>query len=190
MSYMLDIVGSMVIAAVVVLVLLTLNLNIISSSSENLNTNIAQRELTTAVSVLEYDLFKIGYRVSTDKIAIADSNEIKFYTDFDDNGIRDSIHYYLGTTSELNSTTNPSDRPLYRTENNDTVKTKFPVVDFNLVYTDSTGNVIDYTSLGNQSSRNLIKTIAVLLAVESGEPVEGNYQTSQWEKKISPKNLR
>lgn len=190
MAYLLDILGSMVIASVVIMILLVLNLNIISSSGENLNANIAQRDLTTTVSVLEYDLFKTGYRVSGSKIAIADSNEIKFYTDFDNNGTRDSIHYYLGNVSELSSTSNPLDRPLYRAENDNILKTKFSVVDFNLTYYDSIGNSIDYALLNNQAARNFIKTIKVVLAIESGEHIEGEYQNSKWQKKITPKNLR
>ena len=190
MAYMLDIVGSMVIGSVVVLILLVLNLNIISSSGENLNTNIAQRDLTTTVWVMEYDMYKMGYRVSGSKIAIADSNEIKFYTDLDNDGNQDSIHYFLGELSEYNSTSNPDDRPLYRRENSDNVATAFSIVNFNLTYLDSIGKAIDYAALQNQSSRALVRTINVRLAIESGEPIEGIYQTSRWEKKITPKNLR
>ena len=190
MAHMLDIVGSMVIGAVVVLILLVLNLNIISSSSENLNTNIAQRDLTTAVWVMEYDMYKMGYRVSGGKIAIADSNELKFYTDLDNDGNQDSIHYFLGELSEYSSTSNPDDRPLYRRENSNYVATAFSVVKFNLTYHDSIGNAIDYAALQNQSARALVRTINVGIAIESGEPIEGIYQTSQWEKKITPKNLR
>ncbi len=190
MAYLLDIVGSMVIGSVVVLILLMLNLNIISSSSENLNTNIAQRDLTTATWIMEYDFYKMGYRVSGSKLAIADSNEIKFYTDLDNDGNQDSIHYFLGDLSEYSSTSNPDDRPLYRKENNNSFATAFSIVEFNLTYHDSVGNAIDYTSLKNQSSRALVKTINIMLAIESGEPVEGNYQVSRWMKKITPKNLR
>ena len=190
MAYFLDIVGSMVIGSIVVLILLVLNLNIISSSSENLNTNIAQRDLTTAVWVMEYDLYKIGYRTTGSKLATADSSEIKFYTDLDNDGNQDSIRYYLGNVSEYSSTSNPLDRPLYRQENNDSVSTAFPVVNFSLAYHDSIGNRINYASLTNQTTRDNVRSITVKLAIESGEPIDGNYQTSQWEKKITPKNLR
>lgn len=190
MAHMLDIVGSMVIGSVVVLILLVLNLNIISSSSENLNTNIAQRDLTTCVWVMEYDFYKMGYRVSGSKIAVADSNELKFYTDLDNDGNQDSIHYFLGELSEYSSTSNPDDRPLYRKENNDNVATAFSVVEFTLAYHDSIGNIIDYASLTGPAARGIVRTINVRLAIESGEPIEGNYQISQWEKKITPKNLR
>ena len=190
MAYLLDIVGSMVIGSIVVLILLLLNLNIISSSSENRNTNIAQRDLTTAVWVMEYDLYKTGYRVAGSKIAIADSNEIKFYTDLDNDGSKDSIHYYLGNISEFSSTSNPLDRPLNRQENDNSIATAFRVVDFNIAYHDSIGNILNYSLLNNQAGRDFIKTMSVILTIESGEHIEGKYQNSRWEKKITPKNLR
>ena len=75
-------------------------------------------------------------------------------------------------------------------ENNDSVSTAFPVVNFSLAYHDSIGNRISYASLTNQTTRDNVRSITVKLAIESGEPIDGNYQTSQWEKKITPKNLR
>ena len=190
MGYFLDIAGSFVIGSIVVLILLIINLNIISSSRENLNTNIAQRNLSTIIEVIEYDLFKIGYRVKGSKIEIADSNEIKFYTDLDNNGARDSIHYYLGNVSDYSSTQNPLDLPLYRVKNDETQKTEFSVVNFNLTYSDSIGNTIDYALLKSQASRNIIKTINVKLSVESTEYIDSVYQNSKWQKKITPRNLR
>ncbi|MCZ6703842.1 MAG: hypothetical protein O6940_12495, partial [Ignavibacteria bacterium] len=178
------------IGSFVVLILLVLNLNIMSHTTENLNTNFAQRDLTTTVWIIEYDLFKIGYRVTGNKIEIADSNEIKFYSDFNNNGTIDSIHYYLGNVSVFGSTPNPLDRPLYRKENNNSNIAQFPVVDFALTYSDSIGNDIDYALLSSPAVRNTIRTIKVKLKVESNEPINGIYQVSQWEKKITPKNLR
>ena len=188
MGYLLDVVGSMVVGSFVVLIILVLNLHIVTTSAENLNTNITQRDLTTAAFVMEHDLYKIGYRVNGSKIAIADSNEIRFYTDSDNNGTQDSIHYSVGDISNYSSTQNPLDRPLYRQENNDTT-TAFSVVEFNLVYHDSIGNILDYGQLTTQAGRDYIKIINIALTIESGEPIDGNYQTSRWGRKITPKNL-
>ena len=190
MGDFLDIAGSFIIGSMVVLILLVLNLNIISSSGENLNTNIAQRNLSTAIEVIEYDLFKIGYRVKGSKIEIADSNEIKFYADLNNNGEHDSIHYYLGNVFDYSSTPNPLDLPLYRAENSKTRKTEFSVVNFHLAYSDSIGNTIDYALLKSQTSRDIIKTINVKLSVESATYIDSVYQKSMWQKKITPRNLR
>jgi hypothetical protein len=92
--------------------------------------------------------------------------------------------------SARSSTSNPLDRPLYRQENNDSLATAFRVVDFNIAYHDSIGNILNYSLLNTQAGRNFIKTMSVILTIESSEHIEGKYQNSQWKKKITPKNLR
>ena len=111
MSYLLDIVGSMIIAAMVVMILLAVNINNTASSSVILFTTIEQRKITDASELIEYDFYKIGYRIPDEKIFVADSNEIKFYSDIDDNNVVDTIHYYVGNTSDLSYTSNPKNKP-------------------------------------------------------------------------------
>jgi len=191
MGYLLDIVGSMIIATMVVMILLAVNINNTASSSVILFTTIEQRKITDASELIEYDFYKIGYRISDEKISIADSNEIKFYSDIDDNDVVDTIHYYVGNTSDLSYTTNPDDKPLYRQRNNhDSLLTEIPVVDFNLSYFDSIGNSLDYSSLTNSAGRELIRSIKIKISVESDELYADEYRASEWKKKISPKNLR
>lgn len=191
MGYLLDIVGSFIIAGMVVMILLAVNINNNASSNAILFTTIEQQKIADVSELIEYDFYKLGYRVSGEKIAIADSNEIKFYTDIDDNDVTDSIYYYLGELSGMESTTNPNDRLLYRNRNNeDSVSTNYPVVDFNLTYFDSIGNTLDYASLVKSEERALIKSIMIEIRVESGELYDDEYRISAWKKKISPKNLR
>ncbi len=191
MGYLLDIVGSMIIATMVVMILLAVNINNTASSSVILFTTIEQRKITDASELIEYDFYKIGYRIPDEKISIADSNEIKFYSDIDDNDVVDTIHYYVGNTSDLSYTTNPDDKPLYRQRNNhDSLLTEIPVVDFNLSYFDSIGNSLDYSSLTNSAGRELIRSIKIKISVESDELYADEYRASEWKKKISPKNLR
>lgn len=190
MSYFLDIAGSVVVGAIVLLILTTLNLNISAASGENLFLNIAQRDITTTAEVLEHDLYKIGYRIPGEKIAIADSSEIKFYADIDDDGIDDSIHYFLSDLKKLSNTPNPNDRVLYRDKNDDAIKTEFSVVRFNLSYCDSSGQQINYASLSSSAEREKIKSINTDMKMESHDPIDGNYLPAEWKKKITPKNLR
>jgi len=197
MSYLLDIVGSMIIAAMVVMILLAVNINNTASSSVILFTTIEQRKITDASELIQYDFYKIGYRIPDEKISVADSIEIKFYTDIDNNSSIDTIHYYLGSTYDLSYTTNPNDKPLYRQRNYvDSTNTpiellnEVQIVDFNLSYYDSIGNSLDYSALTNSAVRDLIKSIKIQITVESDELYADEYQTSEWKKKISPKNLR
>ncbi len=191
MSYLLDIVGSFIIAGMVVMILLAVYINNSASSSVILFTTIEQRKITDVSELIEYDIYKIGYRIPDEKISIADSNEIKFYTDINNDDLADSVHYYLGETTDLSSTTNPNDKLLHRRRNNqDSLSTEIPVVDFNLSYYDSLGNSLDYSSLTSSAGRALIKSIKIKITVESDEMYDDEYRTSEWKKKISPKNLR
>ena len=191
MSYLLDIIGSMIIAAMVVMILLAVNINNTASSSVILFTTIEQRKITDASELIQYDFYKIGYRIPDEKISVADSNEIKFYTDIDNNNEIDSVHYFVGNTTDLSYTSNPNDKPLYRQRNNhDSLLTEIPVVDFNLSYYDSLGNSLDYSALTNSAVRDLIKSIKIKITVESDELYADEYRASEWKKKISPKNIR
>jgi hypothetical protein len=191
MAYLLDILGSVIIAGMVVMILLTVNINTTTSSSALLFTTIEQRKITAATELIQYDFYKLGYRISDEKISVADSNEIKFFTDIDNNDVVDTIHYYVGETTDLSYTTNPNDKPLYRQRNwQDSLLAEIPVVDFNLSYYDSIGNSLDYSSLTSAAGRDLIKSIKIKITVESDEMYADEYRTSEWKKKISPKNLR
>jgi len=191
MGYLLDILGSVVIAGMVVLILLTVNINTTASSSVILFTTIEQRKIMDVSELIQYDFYKLGYRISDEKISVADSNEIKFFTDIDNNDVIDSIHYYVGYTTDLSYTSNPNDKPLYRQRNyQDSLLAEIPVVDFNLSYFDSLGNTLDYSSLTNSAGRKLIKSIKIKIKVASDEMYADEYRTSEWKKKISPKNLR
>lgn len=189
MQYWLDIVGSFLIGGLILLILINLNLSISNSAVENLNTNLSQGNLTSTSYIIEHDIYKIGYRVSGEKIVTADSTELKFYTDIDNNGTKDSIHYFLGDPAQMYFTFNPDDRLLYRVMNNEKAKSSIIVVDFNLTYYDSLGSAMDYASLKNPSIRERVKTISVNMSVESPEPVDGEYQGAEWKKNIIAKNL-
>lgn len=189
MGYLLDIVGSFIIAGMVIMILLAVNINNSASSSVILFTTLEQQNVNAVSELIEYDFYKIGYRISDEKIAIADSNEIKFYTDIDNNEFADSIHYYLGKTTDLSYTSNPSDKPLYRNRN-DSLLTEMSVVDFNLSYFDSIGNTLNYALLTSSAGRELISSIKIKIKVESDEKYDDHYRASEWKKKISPKNLR
>jgi len=191
MGYLLDIVGSFIIAGMVIMILLAVNINNNASSSVILFTTIEQQKVTDVSELIEYDFYKIGYRIQDEKIAIADSNEIKFYTDIYNDNLVDSVHYYLGETFDLTVTTNPNDRLLHRRRNDtDSLSTAIPVVDFNLTYFDSIGNTLAYASLTSSGVRELIKSIKIEITVESDEMYDEQYRASEWKKKISPKNLR
>ena len=189
MSEWLDLVGSFVIGGLIILIIINLNLSANTSATQNLYSNVTQRQVVSSVEVIEQDIYKIGYRVSNNAITKADSNEIIFQVDRDNNGVQDQIHYYLTGTSSMNNTYNPDDRLLWRKLNNETDETPFIVTKLNFSYQDSLGQMIEYNSLSDQLFRNKIKTIKVQIETQTGESVDGKYETIQWQKIIRPKNI-
>ncbi|MBM4175510.1 MAG: hypothetical protein FJ213_04965 [Ignavibacteria bacterium] len=190
MGNLIDILTATVIGAVVILMIIGINFYIENSSRDIINSNMAQTNITELGAVIEYDFYKIGYRITGNKIVTADSTEIKFYTDMDNNGNADTLRYYIGSTSELTATPNPNDRLLYRVYNNETPKSSnLGVVNFKLTYYDSAGSQINYGSLNSQTHRNRIRSIGVYLKVESPYPIEGVYTGAEWKKIIRPKNF-
>jgi len=189
MSDWLDIVGSFVIGVFVIMIITNLNFSISTAASENLYSGIVQRGLTSATDLIEYDFYKIGYRSSGNKIEIADSNEIKFYSDIDNDGVSDEIHYFVGDAKSFTETSNPNDFLLTREKNKEKLVASIPVVDFKLTYYDSLGQIIDYALLSSQSERDKIKTLRIRMECESAEMIEDHYEAVEWEKIIKPKNI-
>jgi hypothetical protein len=189
MSDWLDIVGSFVIGGMVILILTNLNISISIAASENLFSGIVQRGLTSATDLIEYDFYKIGYRNSGNKIGIADSNEIKFYSDIDNDGVSDELHYFVGDPKTFTGTSNPNDFLLTREKNKEKPAASIPVVDFKLTYYDSLGQIIDYALLSSQSERDKIKTLRIRMKCESADMVDDHYEAVEWEKTIKPKNI-
>lgn len=190
MASLIDIVTAAVIGGAIVLMIIGLNFYIESSSRDIVNSGIAQSNISDVSLILEYDFYKIGYKVSSNKISLADSTGLRYRTDFDNDGVTDSLYYYLGPASELTSTPNPNDRMLYRVHNSETPRSSnVGVVDFKMTYYDSTGTKLNYASLASQTIRNRIRSIEVYLKIEASSSVEGSYAGAEWKKNIRPKNL-
>lgn len=110
----LDLIGSIVIAGFVMLMGLRMNANIADSNQSYKTDVIVQESLVSLVQSIEYDFRKMGYKVldPTTVVLRADSTHITFQGDIDDNGVIDTVEWYLGPS--ITSTPNPKDRILYR----------------------------------------------------------------------------
>ena len=192
MAYLLDIAGSFLISFYVIFILIQFNSQVKASSDELLFYNISQLNAATSCEILEHDIYKAGYRVSaSDKILLADSVQLKYYGDIDNNGTRDSVHYYIGSIGEMFITFNPADRPLYRKVNGGSPEMVSIVTNFRISYIDSSGiDKIPYADLNTPSKRRKIKGIQVYATVESGEPINGIFQSSELIRTIFPKNIK
>lgn len=189
MNSLIGTLGATIISGYIILMMIHFNENVSSANFEILNSNISQEDAIETGKILEFDLYKIGFKATGEKIQLADSLEIIFFSDFNNDDVLDSIRYYVGNTSELSHTSNPDDRPLYRKVNTNTVNAIGAVTDFNFAYFDSSGSQISYPSLSNSAVREKIKSIRILIGIEAAEPVNSVYHGVDFFRIIRPKNL-
>jgi hypothetical protein len=165
MSVMLDLIGSVVIAAFVIMIGLQLNSTIAGNadaSTANLN---VQESMVDIVQSLEYDFRKIGYGVPEGQTALLDtgSTSVKFLSDIDNNGTLDTVQWYAGPV--ITGLPNPNVRVLYRRINGGSpVGASLGVTTFNLRYLNQDG--------GTPVSIPAIHIIELTLQVESPYKVQ------------------
>jgi len=189
MNSLLDVIGSSIIGGIMYLLLFQVNSQISMTSIEILQSTFSSRNTVDAVTVLEYDLNKLGYRVAGDFITAAEENKIEFWSDINNEDSTVKVLYFLGDSTEVSGTINPNDRPLYRRVADGDTQMVSVVRDFKITYLDSAYNKISYASLNNQTNRNKISGTRVYLRIESSQPSEGIYPYIEFKRTIIPKNL-
>jgi hypothetical protein len=169
----LDIISSVIIGGMMLGIILKLN----ASASANVYLNsgevACQQNLVVTGQTLETDFRRIGYCSNyltpqdlTKAILMADSSSIKFISDTQQNGNMDTIYYYLGPATELNTTANPRDKILYRRLNGVTPPgSDAGITRFYMVYFDYNGDTIR-TPVASASLR-LITDIEINLNIEN-----------------------
>ena len=99
MAFLIDIIGSLVLVGVLILTVATVNINMNQALYETTFELNTQENLVELARTLEYDFVKIGYGATAPAITVADTDRITFKGDFVNNGVVDSIRYYLGSTT-------------------------------------------------------------------------------------------
>lgn len=151
-STLIDLIGSTLIGGFLLFLLFRLNDASVENSFVYGGEAIAQSNLVEVVQIVEHDFRKIGYCKDWEKIPDpsksilhASQNSIKFLTDEDNDGIPDTLSYYIGTTDELSNTPNPNDKILYRVRNNNTpIGSNLGVTQFDLFFFDALGNKLSF----------------------------------------------
>lgn len=155
-----------------------------TESAAQLNLNLmAQANSSPVGDILEADLRTAGYGVSDSiKVTRPDSNSITFKTDINDNGVVDSVRYYVSTgVSGLYKNTNV--RTLYRRVNNgNPLVISDGVSGFTLLYYDASGSLTNI-------AKN-IRSLKVCLEMQNTFGVNNEFAGTYWERVIKPKNLR
>ncbi|MBI4548295.1 MAG: hypothetical protein HY707_09965 [Ignavibacteriae bacterium] len=178
-----DFLCSIVIGGIILTMVLGFNTNIAEKSVTQSFNSIVQSNLTTVTSMLEHDFRKMGYFVFDSlKVLLADTNNIIFRADLDNDGTIDTVGYRMSYTRDT-TCVNPRARILYRVISNQGMQSiHLGVTQFKLWYYDGQG--FPTANLSN------IKSIKVAFHVESMAPYDTIYAGAYWERVIKPKNLR
>lgn len=185
----------MIIGGILLLTLYRLNDSTVENMFSNSGELIVQQNIVETVLLLEHDFRKIGFcndwqkiPVPTNSILVADSNGIKFLTDVNSDGNVDSLHYYLGDTSELNQTQNPRDRLLYRVENNATPDgSNLGITQFEITYFNSLGDTLSFPI----QQTGEIYTIQIDITAENTSAYNDVYTAVFWRQlRLTARNLR
>lgn len=182
MNQILDIMGSVIIAGLVMLMLMKFNIfsnqaKFESDSELKLNLN-----AKTLADIINYDLRKIGYKKAGTKFIEILPKKVKFYSDIDSNGTMNTVTYSLGDSTLMTATQNPRDKVLII--DIDGVKSTGPslgLVDLRFTYKNGKGVVTPYL--------DSVKYIQAEIWVETPEPVDDQYLFTYWEMTINPRNL-
>lgn len=198
MAVVIDLVGSTVIAGMILLSVFGLIGNLNHTTVEKTYCLNMQTNIVTLARIVEYDLVKIGYHVSKPAILYADSTSISFKSDLHKNGDSVIVRYSIGDSLEstVAGTANPRDRMFYREE------TGQPTIEANIGLTYLKFRFLD--SLGVETTDlNAIRAIHIKIGIESHDSMEAcaeevctedhtsamMYEGSFWEKTIYPRNL-
>ena len=202
-STLIDILGSTIIGALLLLILFRINDTAVENTFAFSGELMVQEGLVEAVSIIEHDFRKMGYCEKwenmpdpTSSIIYADENKISFLTDVPisanspGDGIIDTLHYFVGPTSELSNTDNPRDRLLYRVVNSNIPRgSNIGITLFKLTYFDSFGNKLPTPIYG--AATGAIHSLQIDLEVESVNGYNKKYPSVFWRQiRLAARNLR
>ena len=199
MNAMYDVVCSVVIGGVVLVMLVGFNGNIAESAGSQTIKVLAQTILTAAVSVLNFDFDKLGYRISTGDCPFiqADSIRVTFLGDFRNLAKTDTLTYYFDPATRSGHE-NTKTRILYRTtipqsKSASKIMSNLGITKLRFSYYDASGQPMAFPI----SNMRLIKSLKVVLNQESTVPYkETTMQYLKfnpgvyWEQTYRPQNLR
>ena len=195
MNFLLDIMGSSLVAGIIFLLVFKLNLYSSNVSYYSDNELRLQQNVKTLAEVINYDLRKIGYKYEGTAIVTAEPHRIQFYADLEapgtvGHGVMDFVEYFLGDSTEATGTENQRDKILYRVLNHtDTLGgPTLGLVDLKFSYLNGQGLV---TTISDS-----IRYVKAEFWVEPYEFVSDIYSAKQdstqftyWELTINPRNI-
>lgn len=184
MNVILDIVGSVILAGLIILAMNNGVAELNETTYEQTYSLTQQTNIVALARIIEHDFVKIGYRAPDSAIVEADSQSITFRSDlYNDDTLR-TVTYTLCTPEgePVSEVANPAEMVLFREVTGETpAAISSGLVEFSLTYFDSTGRAT--------SSADEVHAIAVRVELQTPEPVDEGYPAVFWEKTIYPRNL-
>lgn len=184
MSSHLDIIGSVIIAGMIILNFSFFMGERTESQIESTNKITAQTDMSDVTQTLRFDLRKVGYGCDSLPILRADETCLVFRADLENDGKLDTVGYYFGAGATVIGETTAT--LLYRVVNGRKQpgqdlginRFRFQYFDFN-----SYGALTPTTTIAS------IRAIGVQLRLKSKMKEDGEYSYSDNEFTITPKNL-
>ncbi|MDI6765584.1 MAG: hypothetical protein QME52_01980 [Bacteroidota bacterium] len=194
MNAIYDVVCSVVVGGIILMMLFGFNGNVAESAASQTVKLVTQTNLTAFTDIMEYEFRKMGYRVGSNIIIFADSLNIRFRSDVDNNGVIDTIQYYLDKNNP-SGFENKNTRILYRKLNSGPLqRINLGITQFRITYQNIQGQPFTTYPVPTPS---LIRSLTVVLSVESTFPFKESsmkylkYNPGvYWERTMKPKNLR
>ncbi len=188
MGVILDIVFSFVIRAMIVLIVLTAMISLNNSLFRQTDRVALNDFVRGAAETIENDISLAGYGPSTPKeFTVADSIETEFSADLNNDGMAETVRYYLGSGAS------GSHRILYRTLNSGAdFEIARDVILLRFTYYSATSAPLSGTGISGVKSIKVQLTIESnhsLTSVYSGTSETSIYQQATWERQIFPDNL-
>ena len=120
-----------------------------------------------------------------------DSTALLFYSDYDGDGVSDTLFYYLSSVSAMSHTSNTEDRMLYRRINSDAIEiVSSQISAFKISYFDEARSEIPVDSLVTNADLNTIRGIEIEIVLQASELTDGNdYALVSWKSAFYPSNL-
>jgi hypothetical protein len=180
----LDLIGSFVVGGLLLLSLMTMNVGIQETTQWAAMEEVAMGGAQALGSTIEADVRKIGLNVPelVTPILRAQTSNLRFLADVDEDGSPDTVRIWVGDTSEASGTPNPNDLILHRSING----IEEPTVPLGL--TQLTFRYYDFRGIVTPQ-RKKIRRIEAQLVVQSTAPTDGGYAAAAWDLSVRPRNV-
>src|SRR5712692_265211 len=171
MQFLFDIIGSFIVAGVILGVVFNMNATMGSMTFQNTLDVITQENAKSIADLVNYDFYKIGYGDSTTDpvpiIKFADTNAITFKADIDSNGTLDTVQYYT-TPPYFVAGSQYKFEKLCRAVNSTNKDTMvLGIASFKLSYYDTFGVQINPPPLNTVSLLQRIESIKIQMLVKN-----------------------